>query len=156
MNAPRSRTARILTLSGLVAALLAVCVVVSLLTASMVEGDGGWERHEEANGHQWLRQELDLTADQAAAIDAFEPAYRRERAQLQRQFEERIEQLRQAIMASEEFSPQVAESIHDLHIVHGRLQELSIRHYYQMMSVLPPDKQDRLRNLAGKALSVPQ
>ncbi|NBD38820.1 MAG: periplasmic heavy metal sensor [Verrucomicrobia bacterium] len=156
MNPPRSRTAQVLTLSGLVAALLAVCVVVSLLTASMVKGDGDRDRHEEADGHQWLRQELDLTDEQAAAIDAFEPEYRRERARLQQQFEARIEQLREAIMASDEFSPQVRERIHELHVVHGRLQELSIRHYYRMLGVLPPEKQDRLRRLAGKALSVPQ
>jgi len=36
------------------------------------------------------------------------------------------------------------------------LQELSIQHYYDMLNVLPPEKQAKLRELAIKALSQPE
>lgn len=145
-----------MTLAGLVAGLILLCVLVSTVTSSLLTQSGGWSRHDEADGHQWLHKELDLTQEELAAINSFEPDYRRDRMELQRQFQQKIEALRQSIVRSDEFSDDVKATIHELHIIHGRLQELSIRHYYQMMSVLPPEKQARLREIAAKALSVPE
>jgi Spy/CpxP family protein refolding chaperone len=97
-----------------------------------------------------------LTAEEAAAGDEFEPEYRQQRAELQAQFQTKVEQLRKEITTSDEFSDRAKQMIHELHIIHGKLQELSIHHYYQMMHVLPAEKQAHLRDIAAKALSVPQ
>lgn len=85
-----------------------------------------------------------------------EPAYREERAKLQGDFQERILTLRDLIVGSDELTPEVRHAIHELHIVHGRLQELSINHYYEMMNALPADKQKRLKEIAVQALSTPE
>lgn len=133
-----------------------LCAVVSLLTSMWVTRQSQWENHDEVNGHRWLHKELNLTPDQASAIDAFEPEYRERRTELQDQFQAKVDILREDLMKENEFTPQMEETIHELHIIHGQLQELSIRHYFQMLSVLPPEKKNDLRELAGKALSVPQ
>ena len=115
-----------------------------------------WSQHDSAHGHVWLHQELNLTDNEAVAIDAFEPQYWEQKAALEAKFQEKIEALRVQLMTSDRFSPEVEHTIHDLHQVHGQLQELSIRHYYQIMSVLPPEKRARLKELASQALSIPQ
>lgn len=156
MNTTHSRKNKVLALIGLISGLVLLCVTVSIITLYLLQDGSDWKHHDEANGHTWLHQELSLTPAEAAAIDAFEPKYRSERAALQNRFESKIEELRREIVTSGEYSQTVKETIHELHIIHGQLQELSIRHYYQMMHVLPAGKQARLRDIAAEALSVPQ
>lgn len=155
MPSSHSKKKQIRILIALALGLILVCIAVSFITSSFLSQKGDWSKHE-ADGHQWLHQELNLTSEEGSAIDAFEPAYREERAVLQQQFQAKIEELRREITSADQFSDQARETIHELHLIHGQLQELSIRHYYQMMQVLPPEKQDRLRDIAAKALSVPQ
>jgi len=108
------------------------------------------------HGHQWLHEALELTEKEEAAIDAFEGDYRSERERLVKEFDSRVGDLRQIIVSTDQYVPEVDAAIHQIHEVHGELQELSIQHYYDMLSVLPPDKQDKLRHLAVKALSQPE
>ncbi|MGE9293695.1 MAG: Spy/CpxP family protein refolding chaperone [Puniceicoccales bacterium] len=138
------------------AGLIVLCIGVSFLTSLFMMPREDWSQHDAAHGHQWLHKELNLTDEEAAAIDEFEPKYRQEKAVLQAAFQAKIEDLRELLVSSDQFSPEVQHAIHELHLVHGQLQELAIRHYFQMMSVLPPDKQERLKELAGQALSIPQ
>ncbi|MBC2603841.1 periplasmic heavy metal sensor [Puniceicoccus vermicola] len=156
MSAPSNRKNKIGVFLGLALGLIVLCVAVSSLTSHLLSSEEGWTRHDDADGHHWLHRELDLTPEEAARIDEFEPAYRQERAELQRQFQAKVQELKKEITTSDEFTPQTDQLIHELHIIHGQLQELSIRHYFQMMQVLPEEKQVRLQDLAAKALSVPQ
>ena len=143
-------------LIGFTLGLVVLSVCVSWMTASWLSQKPDWSKHDEGGGHQWLHHELDLTPEQAAAIDAVEPEYRRKRAALEKQFQAKIDELREVIVHSQEFSAEAEAAIRELHVVHRQLQELSIRHYYQMMRVLPPEKQARLSAIAVQALSVPQ
>src|SRR5690606_17173592 len=113
-------------------------------------------RHEEPAGHSWLHAELELTEEGAALIDAFEGPYREERARLEAELDRRIEALAALLHSVEENGPEVASAVHAIHEVHGQIQALAIAHYFEMLQVLPPDKQERLRDLAVEALSQPQ
>jgi len=147
---------KIWVLTGLIVGLILVCTLVSSITLHLLIDPAEVLEYTEEDGHQWLHQELDLTPEEIKAIDSFEPEYQQERAALQDQFQAKIEELRQVIIRSDTFSEEVKATIHELHIIHGQLQELSIQHYYQMMHILPADKQARLQAIAAKALSVPQ
>lgn len=150
-----SRTRRLLTLAALLTILIAICVSASLLTTR-------WVMHERAShsddtlGHNWLHEKLGLTAQEEQAIDAFEGDYRAERNALMQAFNTRITDLSKRLVEQDDYSPEIDAAIHRIHEVHGKLQELSIRHYYDMMRVLPADKQAKLRELAVKALSQPE
>jgi Spy/CpxP family protein refolding chaperone len=109
-----------------------------------------------AHGHHWLHEALELTEQEEAAIDAFEGDYRSERERLVKEFNSRVGDLRQILVSNDQYVPEVDAAIHRLHEVHGELQELSIQHYYDMLNVLPPEKKDKLRQLAVKALSQPE
>lgn len=156
MSVSSNKRNKIWIITGLVFGLIIVCVGVSSITSKFLSDQADWQQHDHANGHQWLYEELNLTPEEASAVDEFEPEYRQQRAELQAQFQAKVEQLRQEITTSDEFSDQARKMIHELHIIHGQLQELSIHHYYQMMHVLPAEKQAHLRDIAAKALSVPQ
>lgn len=141
---------------GVLAGLIVLCVAISSITAHFIVLNEDWSQHDSPHGHQWLHEALKLTDEEATAIDAFEPEYRASKAALQADFQSKIEELREQLLNSDQFSLEVQLSIHELHLVHGQLQELSIRHYFDMMSVLPPEKQAHLKELASQALSVPQ
>ncbi|MDP0501452.1 MAG: periplasmic heavy metal sensor [Verrucomicrobiota bacterium JB022] len=154
-----SDTSRVGAVRLMVAALLlvAVCAGVSLLTVSWFgPKHTPWQHDEPHHGHAWLHQELGLSADEAARIDAFEADYRQERTELEAEFNRRIATLAQLLHDNDSYTPEVTAQVHRIHEVHGRLQELAIQHYYEMLSVLPPEKQARLRELAVEALSQPE
>ena len=138
-----------------VAVVMVVCCAVAYLVADWVSQTQSWQ-HDQEHGHEWLRQETGLNDAEFAAIDAFEAGYREQRAELLAKYREQMGSLRDLLVERDDFTPEVQHAIHDLHLVHGELQELSIRHYYDMLSVLPPEKKDRLRNVAADALSEPE
>ena len=143
---------RLLVLAG---ALIGICFLVSFLTAKWVMMGQSWE-HDQPHGHQWLQQELDLTDEEMAAVNAFEPGYRAERQELLDEFNRRIEALAVLLRTTDAYSEEVTHAIHYLHEVHGDIQILSVEHYYDMLSVLPPEKRGALRDLAVNALSQPE
>jgi hypothetical protein len=143
---------RLLVLAG---ALIGICFVVSFVTAKWVLKGQDWQ-HDQPHGHQWLQQELDLTDGEMEAVNAFEPGYRAERQKLLDEFNRRIEALAALLRTTDAYSDEVTHAIHYLHEVHGDIQILSVEHYYDMLSVLPPGKRDALRDLAVNALSQPE
>lgn len=152
----KSRGRQVIFLAGIFSLLLVICVSVSLFTTKwLVKEQTRWA-HDQPQGHHWLHEELGLTEEEAAAVDVFEPNYRRERSELLKEFHKRMGELKDILADQDSYSADVDVAIHRIHEVHGQLQELSITHYYDMLSVLPPEKQDRLRQLAVQALSQPE
>ena len=103
-----------------------------------------------------LRSTNIMTPEERAMIDAFEPGYRHEREALLSQYQSKVSELASLLEQTESHTPVLTESIHALHGVHGKLQALSIKHFYDMLSVLPPEKKDKLRSLAVETLSLPE
>ena len=135
--------------------LILSCVLLSLLTLQWTKA-ATTSTHSSHPGHDWLHEELSLTDEEKGAIQSFEGAYTQERTPLLEEFNQRIDHLAELLTTTDELSPEVEHAIHELHLVHGQLQQLSIVHYYQMISVLPPEKQEKLRSLAVEALSEPE
>ncbi len=148
---PTAKRAQIVALFFLVVA--TVCVLTTLLSIRLFE-PSRWA-HDDPEGHAWLHKQLDLTKDEIVRIDALEPAYRAERQRLQFEFDRQIQALVAQLQSQDSLGPEVATAIHELHAVHSQLQELAIRHYFEMLNALPPDKRSKLRALAAEALSAP-
>lgn len=150
------RSKQVLSLVAVALVLIVVCVGVSFVTAQWFSKSQDEWKHDMTHGHDWLHQALGLTEPEEAAIDAFEADYRKQRERLVQEFDSRVGDLREILVSTDHYVPEVDAAIHRLHEVHGELQELSIQHYYDMLSVLPPEKQEKLRQLAVKALSQPE
>ncbi len=155
MDAPQTgRPPRWIQLAAILFGLILLSTAVSYFTAVWMMRGPEW-KHDQPDGHAWLKQELGLTPEEAARIDAFETDYREKRAEFEREFNRRIAELAGIIRQHDGYTRDVTVAVHALHDVHGRLQQLAIQHYYDMFSVLPPDKQVRMRELAVEALSEP-
>jgi len=135
--------------------LIVVCVGISYLTVNLTRTASHFSEDLHA-GHHELHQELSLTDSEKKVIEAFESDYQKERILLLEEFNQRIGTLGALLVSHDEWNSDVEHAIHELHVVHGQLQKLSILHYYQMLEVLPPKKQQKLRELAAQALSVPE
>ena len=145
----------LLRLSAFLFLVVAISAGICFVTTDWFVKRGGW-RHDEPHGHQWLHKTLGLSDAEARQIDVFESEYRTQRGDLLIQFRSRIEKLAELLKSSDSYSPEVQNAVHSLHEIHGQLQTLSIEHFYEMMSVLPPEKQARMRDLAIDALSTPE
>ncbi|MDA3873111.1 MAG: periplasmic heavy metal sensor [Kiritimatiellae bacterium] len=135
--------------------LIALCAGTAYWTAR-------WSRNtpEQApthlGGHAWLHRELDLTDAQIESLEKLEITYHADREPLLEEFDRRIQHLAGLLRTEAGLTPEVEEAIHQVHEVHGRLQELSIVHFFDMVEVLPVEKRDPLRSLAAQALSEPE
>ncbi len=141
-------------LISLILILVVLCSAVSYLTVSFV-GRNHW-RHHDTIGHKWLHKQLRLTPDEIERIDVFEGDYRARRSELQTEFQVRIDKLAETLRTSDSYSTEVTAIVHEIHAVHGQIQQLAIEHYYDMLGVLPSEKKEMLRQLAVEALSRPQ
>lgn len=155
MNKPLKQNNGMLRIAGFLLILVLISGAVSLLMVRCANEAGGWYHDDARHGHAWLHSELGLTEAEAARIDAFEPEYRAQRAKLELELEERVGVLGDLLHETDHYSSEVSEAVEGIHEVHGQLQELAIRHYFDMLRALPPEKQVRLRQLASEALSQP-
>jgi Spy/CpxP family protein refolding chaperone len=115
-----------------------------------------WRSVESTASHDWLHDELSLTKEESLKIEELEGPYQEKRSTLLVVFDERIRELSEILRTNDRATPEVDHAIHRIHEVHGNLQQLSIDHYFQMLEVLPPEKQAKLRSLAVEALSEPE
>lgn len=151
-----SRTKGVLVLTAMVLFIIVICVVVSFITTKwFTQNKSAWE-FDITHDHQWLHEELALTRAEMDAVDGFENEYRSQRNILTKEFYLRTAELRELLIDKDDYVPEVDVAIHRIHETHGKLQELSIQHYYDMLNVLPVEKQEKLRQLAVKALSQPE
>jgi hypothetical protein len=132
-----------------------LCSAVSYMVVRWTAPTANWQ-HDQAHGHEWLRDEIGLNDEEFAAINHFEAGYQQQRADLLLDFKAEMNDLQALLLNKDEFSAELQHAIHDLHAVHGELQELSIRHYFDMLGALPADKREHLRQIAAKALSQPE
>lgn len=142
----------LLKIFAFVAGVAAVCAIVCWTMFHFAVPDDG---HAEV-GHEWLHEELGLNADEIAIIEGIEEDYEAKRKELERSFADKQRELANLLKEEKSYSDVVKEAVRGLHHIHGNLQALSIEHYYDMLETLPADKQQRLRDLAAKALSKPE
>jgi Spy/CpxP family protein refolding chaperone len=156
-NSRSNRTKGILALIAVVPVIIAICVGASFVTAKWIaQSQSAWDNDMPHGHHQWLHEALELTETERTAIDSFEAEYRSQRNLLTEKFDSRIGALRKILVNEDQYVPEVDVAIHRIHEIHGKLQVLSIQHYYDMLNVLPAEKQEKLRELAVKALSQPE
>lgn len=140
-------------LLAFVLVMLALCAATAY-TVTRLGLSGHGERPGPAT-HRWLHDELNLSADEKRQVDELDRQMQVERTRLEGDFEQAKRHLAELLQSEAHYSQEVTAAVQEIHVVHGALQDLAIRHYYDMLAVLPADKQARLRELAVEALSTP-
>ncbi|MEO5707709.1 MAG: periplasmic heavy metal sensor [Alteraurantiacibacter sp.] len=107
----------------------------------------------ESELHQLLHEELDLTADQEARIEAIEMQYAIQRRALELELRADNARLAQAIESEHGFGPQVSAAVDHSHHAMGELQKATLEHIFAMRGVLAPEQAARFDGAVVKALT---
>ena len=103
--------------------------------------------------HQFVHDELSLTADQEERLDALEARFAVEQARLEASARAANAQLAQAMETEHEYGPEVSAAIDEVHARMGELQKATVRHVFDMREILDPDQQLEFDRKVSAALT---
>jgi Spy/CpxP family protein refolding chaperone len=113
---------------------------------------------EDHSAHQLVPfyEQLNLSPLKLEEVRLIDAGFERAREPLILEFQKVMRDLAKMLEQEESFTAEIDERVKEVHRIHGGLQELSIRRYFAVMEVLPPEQQEELRKIASTALSQPQ
>ncbi len=138
---------------GAVLGLIAVCGLSCYLAVMWAVHRHGPDA--DPAGMEWLHERLGIDATQVAGLEDLELRYSEQRSRLMSEMEALQARLATQLRVKSEADAEVVETIEQIHGVHGGLQELSVRYYFDLLRLLPDEQQTRLRRLAAQSLSKP-
>lgn len=129
----------------------AVVIVAALAGFGTLKlSDHGPREHVAA--HNWLHQELKLTAEQERALEPVEAKFGVKQRELAAALSEANRALARAMGEEKGYTTRVAAAVEVVHQRMGDLQKASIEHVFAMRSVLSPEQGDKLLAHAQKIL----
>jgi len=103
--------------------------------------------------HDFVHEELDLDARQAAQLDRLEARFAVERKELDLSLRAANARLAAAMDEEHEYGPKVAEAIDDVHGRMGDLQKATVEHVFAMRALLDPGQQARFDRQVASSLT---
>ncbi len=107
---------------------------------------------DSSDAHEWLHRELHITPAQHKALEPIEAQFADKERMHREQMRAANRQLAAALYKGDPNSPEIAAAVHQIHLHMGELQKDSIEHLFEMRSVLTPEQNEKLMQLAEKAL----
>ena len=134
-------------------------IVLAVLLAALAGCLGAiaadrWANHEAGSGlHDFVHDELTLTADQEQRLDALEARFAVERARFEGSARAANARLAQAMENEHEYGPEVSAAIDEVHARMGDLQKATVRHVFDMREILEPEQQRQFDRKVSDALT---
>ena len=135
-------------------------LVLTLVCCTVAAGVGVWAgaRFLEPDRraptlHEFVHEELDLSADQNARLEAIERDFAIRRKLREAELRAANAELAAAIQARHEYSPEVQAAVERFHHTMGELQKESITHVLDMRKVLTPAQATRYDERIAEALT---
>lgn len=133
---------------------LAVIVAVLAFGACWMVGNSFMGHHESAHDpHQWLHEQLNLTAEQDKKLQPVEEKFAERKKALEAEIHQANKELATAINEDGNYSPRVQQSVDKIHHAMGELQKVTLEHLFEMHSVLTPEQRKKLNSLTTDALT---
>ncbi|MCC5789932.1 MAG: hypothetical protein JJT75_09870 [Opitutales bacterium] len=136
--------------------LLMVVVIVAVGSCLVVFYTFILPQFSEVHGTESFIEDLDLSPEIAEQVETIDEQFDAERDLLLVDFRSVTSDLAELLAKEDSYSKDVQKAIDRIHHVHGDLQALSVRRYFAILEILPPNKQQRFRQLAADALSQPE
>lgn len=129
--------------------LVTVCLaaIVSYLIANQtVSRAMNHEVHTHSNEdfHDWLHENLGITAEQEKLLTPHEMAFEKDRAQIQKRIEAAGQELANAIRKSDADSTDVTQAREVLTSLQGELQQATLDHFFAMKKHLTKEQGEKL------------
>ncbi|MEQ1705112.1 MAG: Spy/CpxP family protein refolding chaperone [Rickettsiales bacterium] len=103
--------------------------------------------------HQWLHEQLNLTAEQDTKLEPIEAKFANHKKELEAEIHQANRELATAINEDGNYSPRVKQSVDKIHSAMGELQKVTLEHLFEMHSVLTPEQRKKLNSLTTDALT---
>ena len=103
--------------------------------------------------HQWLHDQLKLTAEQDTKLEPLEAKFADRKKALEAEIHQANRELATAINEDGNYSPRVKQSVDKIHSAMGELQKVTLEHLFEMHSVLTPEQRKKLNSLTTDALT---
>lgn len=134
---------------------LVLAVLLAALAGCLgaLAADRWSDNDPEGSLHQFVHDELSLTADQEQRLDALEARFAVEQARLEASARAANAQLAQAMETEHEYGPEVSAAIDEVHARMGELQKATVRHVFDMREILNPDQQLQFDRKVSAALT---
>lgn len=134
-------------------------IVLAVLLAALAGSLGAigadrWVNHDEDRTlHEFVHEELSLTAEQERRLDALEARFAVEQARLEASARASNAQLAQAMEAEHAYGPAVNVAIDEVHARMGDLQKATVRHVFDMREILDPGQQLQFDRKVSESLT---
>jgi len=116
--------------------------VIAWLTVKLTAPQNG---HSETSFHDWLHQNLDITAEQEALLLPHELEFEEQRKQQRAKIEAAGATLAEAIRSSgDAAAPEIESARLELVEAQGELQRITLDHFFAMKKHLSPEQGDKL------------
>lgn len=135
-------------------------LILTLLLTLFAAIGGTWigaryiyEQRHQPSLHEFVHEELRLTAEQKQRLEVIEQAFAVRRRAREAELRAANAELARAIQARHEYSPQVQAAVERFHDAMGELQKETILHVLAMRTVLTPDQAVQFDQRIGEALT---
>ena len=136
-------------------------IVLTLVLCLATSGLAAWggatyalnhARRQQEPLHALLHEQLRLSGDQAAKVEALETAYAAKRRALEAQMRAANVELSQALSQDHAYTPRVQQAVDHFHAAMAELQKQTILHVLAMRAVLTPAQTATFDQTVAKAL----
>ncbi|WP_188053767.1 periplasmic heavy metal sensor [Sphingosinithalassobacter sp. CS137] len=134
-------------------------ILIAILLAALAGFMGAtaaqrWFAPGQSGGlHEFVHEQLDLTAAQDEQLDRLEERYDIENAQRELAVRRANAVLAAAMDSEHEYGPEVSAAIDQVHASMGELQKATVRHVFAMRSILDEDQQREFDRQVARSLT---
>lgn len=133
---------------------LAIIVAVLAFGACWIVGNSFMGHRETPHDpHQWLHEQLNITAEQDKKLVPIEETFAERKKTLEAEIHQANTELAAAINEDGNYSGRVQQSVDRIHTAMGELQKVTLEHLFEMHSVLTPEQRKKLNSLTTDALT---
>lgn len=148
-------TKRALFFSAFAGVLIVAALASYLTTQWHYRNDHHSVRVEEGQDfHDWLHTQLELTAEQDAALHPAEEAFAEQSAEVRERLAEASHRLAHAVKSGDPNHPEIESSLQDISSQQAKLKKLMLDHFFAMKSHLDPEQAEQVREWVHDSLTA--
>ncbi|OBX18949.1 heavy metal resistance protein [Erythrobacter sp. QSSC1-22B] len=134
---------------------IAVAILLAALAGSLgaIAAERWFTPAQPGGLHEFVHEQLELTAEQENQIDQLEERHAIENAQREFAVRRANADLAAAMNSEHEYGPEVSAAIDKVHASMGELQKASVRHVFAMRRILDEEQQRQFDRQVARALT---
>jgi hypothetical protein len=130
-----------------------ILTVLAAITGTWIGARFIYERRHQPSLHEFVHDELRLTAEQSSRLEVLERDFAVRRRAREAELRAANAELARAIQLRHEYSPEVQAAVERFHDAMGELQKETILHLLAMRAVMTPEQAMRFDKRIAESLT---